>query len=80
MAKLDEIKEEIGWLKIWLGIFVVTMFSMIAWLAGNYDKAEKIIIILDIMAILVFAIAISFINKTAIRKIRSLKDIEKEDG
>ncbi|MFP4332322.1 MAG: hypothetical protein ACLFQJ_03405 [Campylobacterales bacterium] len=79
MAKIDEIKEEIGWLKIWLGIFVVTMFSMIAWLAGNYDKADMLVIFLDVVGILVLAVIISFINKKAIKRIRSLRDIERED-
>lgn len=79
MAKIDEIKEEIGWLKIWLGIFVVTMFSMIAWLVGNYEKADSSIVYLDIVGIVVLAIIISYMNSRAIKKIRSLRDIERED-
>ncbi len=37
MAKIDEIKEEINYLKLWLGIVIVTTISMLGWLINNYE-------------------------------------------
>ena len=32
MAKIDEVKEELNYLKVWLGIVVITTISLISWL------------------------------------------------
>jgi len=38
MAKIDVIKEKINYLKVWLGIFVITLISLIGWIVSNYEK------------------------------------------
>jgi len=75
MSKIDEIKEEIGWLKVWLGILVVTMFGMIGWCISHIGKVSNLLLILDGVAIVMIAIIVAIINFTAIKKIRSLKDL-----
>ncbi len=75
MSKIDEIKEEIGWLKVWLGILVVTMFGMIGWGISHIGKVSNLLLILDGIAIIIIAIIVAIINFTAIKKIRSLKDL-----
>jgi hypothetical protein len=75
MSKIDEIKEEIGWLKVWLGILVVTMFGMIGWGISHIGKVGNLLLILDGVSIVVIAIIVGIINFTAIKKIRSLKDL-----
>jgi len=37
MAKIDEIKEELNYLKVWLGIIVLTTIGLISWLLNNYN-------------------------------------------
>ena len=39
MGKIDEIKEEIGWLKVMFGIFTAVDISLLGWLVQNYDQA-----------------------------------------
>lgn len=42
MAKLDVIKEKINYLKVWIGVFVVTLISLIGWLSSNYEEISNI--------------------------------------
>ena len=75
MGKIDEIKEEIGWLKVWLGILVVTMFGMIGWGISHIGKVSNLLLILDAISIVMIAIIVAIINFSAIKKIKSLKDL-----
>ncbi len=72
---MDEIKEEIGWLKVWLGILVVTMFGMIGWGISHIGKVSNLLLILDAVSIVMISIIVAIINFSAIKKIRSLKDL-----
>ena len=75
MSKIDEVKEEIGWLKIWLGILVVTIFGMIGWGISHIGKVSNLLLILDAMSIVMMSVIVAIINFSAIRKIKSLKDL-----
>ena len=75
MAKIDEIKEELNYLKVWLGIIVLTAIGLISWLINNYETSGMIKIISDIIAILVLTFTIFKIDKNIKSKIKSLKDL-----
>ena len=75
MAKIDEIKEELNYLKVWLGIIVITTIGLISWLINNYEISSNIKIIADIIAIIVLTVTILFIDKNIKKKIRTLKDL-----
>ena len=45
MAKIDELKEELGILKFWLGIVAATILALIGWIATNYQKADWLILV-----------------------------------
>ncbi len=46
MARIDKLKEEIGWLKIVFAILIATDISLIAWVIQNYGKIGKFLLIL----------------------------------
>jgi len=75
MAKIDEIKESIGYLKVVLSIMIAIDVSLVAWLYKNYITIE----IFDVSVILVVAVLISaliiYVNRTILQKIRSLRDL-----
>ena len=48
MAKIDVIKEKINYLKVWLGIFVVTLISLVGWTISNYNSILEIKLILTL--------------------------------
>jgi len=75
MAKIDEVKEELNYLKVWLGIIVITTIGLISWLINNYEISSKIKIITDIIAIIVLTITILFIDKNIKKKIKVLGDL-----
>ena len=39
MSAADRLKEQIAYLKLWLGILVVTGISIGGWLVSNWDDA-----------------------------------------
>ena len=51
MSKLDVAKEQIAYLKLWLGIVIVTDISLMGWLLGNFRSAEWPLILGDILAL-----------------------------
>ena len=75
MAKIDEIKESIGYLKVIFSIMIAINISLVAWLYKNYATID----ILDILSLLVLSILISigiiFVNRSILKKIRSLRDL-----
>jgi len=75
MARIDEIKGEINYAKVWLGILVLTNISLISWLINNYETSVELKIYADIIAIFLLTIFISLVHKSIKRKILSLKDI-----
>lgn len=44
MSDLDGLKEEIAYLKLWLGIMIVTGISLISWLLGNFRSAHWVLV------------------------------------
>jgi hypothetical protein len=44
MSELDVAKEEIAYLKIWLGILVVTDISTFGWLISNVGEAITLLL------------------------------------
>ena len=42
MAKVDKLKEEVGWLKIIFSILIATDISLIAWLVQKIDELEEL--------------------------------------
>ncbi|MDD5158894.1 MAG: hypothetical protein PHI47_02490 [Sulfuricurvum sp.] len=77
MSKLDELKEEVNWLGRWLTAFIVTMFALVGWLALNYKTAEEFPFYAATIGVAFFAIAIYLINRSAIKKIRQMKELKK---
>ena len=75
MAEIDEIKEELNYLKVWLGIIVITTIGLVGWLINNYEIASKLKVVADILAIVILTISIIVIDRNIKNKIKSLKDL-----
>jgi len=75
MAKIDEIKEELNYLKVWLGIIIVTTIGLISWLINNYKTSSNFKIIADIIAVIILTVSIIFMDKNIKKKIKSLRDL-----
>lgn len=74
MSKAERLKEEIGWLKIIFAVCVALDASLVAWLAQNYDSARSVIVIAGLVAVIVLATIVVFVNRRAYRRINELED------
>jgi ABC-type Fe3+-siderophore transport system permease subunit len=75
VSKIDKIKEQIGWFKVIFGILSAIAISLIGFLATSYDKAEPIILILALAALLAALGGIIFVNKLVFKKIDELEEL-----
>jgi len=75
MSELDVAKEQIAYLKLWLGIMVVTDISLIGWFIGNYGQASASLLVTDLLAVAVVSVGIVVIHHRIERKIERLRDL-----
>lgn len=75
MSELDVLKEKIAYLKLWLGIIVVTDISLVGWLLGNYAVASWALVVGDVVAISVVSYGIYVLHKRIEKEIERLKEL-----
>jgi 4-hydroxybenzoate polyprenyltransferase len=75
VAKIDRIKEEIGWLKVVFGILVATDISLLAWLAEHFASAPEVQMIVSLVAVVLVTGAIVWVNHLAYAHIKQLEDL-----
>jgi hypothetical protein len=75
VAKIDRIKEEIGWLKVVFGILVATDISLIAWLAENFADTPGVQVIVSLVAVVVVTGVIVWANHLAYIRIKQLENL-----
>jgi len=63
MSELDMLKEKIAYLKLWLGILVMTNISLIGWLVLNYETTKLLLVVSDIAAIVMIAVGILVLHR-----------------
>ena len=75
MAKLDEVKEFIGFLKVVFVTLIAIDTSLIAWIFKNHTLTDKVSVytIFGIIFIITIIICLLFIH--ILRNIKSLKDL-----
>ncbi len=75
MAKIDKIKEQIGWLKVVFGLLFATDLSLVAYLFNKIEFLTTVKIILVLTGLVFTTFAIFVVNKSAMRKIESLEEL-----
>jgi len=61
----------------WLNVSIITDFALIGWTALNYETQKDVLVYSTISAIFGLSIAILMINRSAMKKIRAMKDLKK---
>ena len=72
MGQIDDIKEELNYMKVWLGIIVVTAIGLIGWLVNHHESASML---KTSCGIVVLTIIIVLIDKKIKEKIKSLREL-----
>ena len=77
MARIDEIKEEIGAIKTYLGLLLHLSSLLVQGTAKVFlDNSSELLVVLGVISILVFAGMFAFLARVMHNKIKSLKEIE----
>ena len=77
MAKLDEIKEEIGAIKTYLGFMVAFIITIGAGVAKLFlDNSSELLLLMGVAGIIVFTIIFAFLARVMHNKIKLLKDVK----
>lgn len=74
MAKIDRLKEEVGWLKVVFGVLVAIDASLLGWLAQNYDGTSRLLVLVGSGVAVVVTYAVVRVNRLAYRRIEELED------
>ena len=75
MAKIDKIKETIGYLKVVFGVLVAIDVSIIGWLFKNAQLLSSLKIVISLIAIVATTLAIIFVNRKILQKIDELEEL-----
>jgi hypothetical protein len=75
MSELDLLKEKIAYLKVLIGIFVVTAISLIGWMASNFVAATIWMKSASIFAMMVLLLVIFGLHRRIERLIDQLRDV-----
>lgn len=75
MAKIDEIKEFIGYLKVLIGIAIAVSLSLIVWMFNHYDSLSNFDRVISFIAFIFDLVLAVFLNKKIITQIKSLGDM-----
>lgn len=75
MGKIDKEREEISWIKFWIGVAVAAIMGLVSWFVNHYATADKTLLILDVVSIFVAAVLVIILNKTGLKKIKKLEDL-----
>jgi len=74
LAKIDEVKEFINYLKALLIFILATEVGLIGWIINNFNK-KSVLTYLSIIVIIILSLIVIFINKKIISDIKKLKDL-----
>ena len=75
MAKIDKVKETIGYLKVVFSIFIAIEVSIVGWLFNKGEVISDIKIIISVITIYLIALAIIIVNKKILKRIDELEDL-----
>ena len=72
MSELDRIKEQLVYLRFWLGIMVVTDISLVGWLASTADTVTPSLLSFAIVGIVLLSLGILFLHRQIERRIEQI--------
>ena len=75
MSDLDIAKEKIAYLKVWLGILLVTDISTFGWLVSNVDTATTLLLWAAVIVVVALTSGILLLHRRIDRHIQSLKEL-----
>lgn len=75
MSELDVAREQIAYLKVWLGILVVTDISTFGWLISSLGAATAILLWAAVITVVALTAGILLLHQRIQRHIESLRGL-----
>lgn len=75
MAKIDRIKEDIGWYKIIFGILIASGFSLLGWIADKSATAPTWLVAIAMIGVIGIFTAAYGLHRYAMKQIAKLEDL-----
>jgi len=75
LSELDVAKEKIAYLKVWLGILLVTDISTFGWLISNVETAIPLLLWAAVVVVVALTVGILLLHRRIDRHIQSLKEL-----
>lgn len=75
LAQIDFAKEELGLLKLLLGLMSGIFVALVGWLVTNYDSAKEWLLIACVCVLVIFALAGVFVMKIIFKKLNEIKEL-----
>ena len=75
MSKVDKAKEQIAYLKFWLGVMVVTDISLVGWLVSIPDSEPPHKILGALVAVVVITVSAFAVHRRIEQRIDELEDL-----
>jgi len=75
MSKLDKAKEQIAYLRFWLGVMVVTDISLVGWLVSSAGSAPTHRVMGALVAVVVTTASGFIVHRRVERLIDALEDL-----
>ena len=75
MSELDVAKEQIAYLKFWLGVMVVTDISLFGWLISNASSTSLHLLVGGCLAVIAITVGIVLLHRRIERQIQELRGL-----
>jgi len=75
VSELDHLREEVAYLKVWLGIFVVTDISLVGWLISSSDTATAYKVFLAVCGLVLLSGGIVIVHRRIERRMSRIKEL-----
>jgi len=75
MSEADRLKEQLVYLRLWLGIVVVAEISLIGWLASAVDTAPTRLLTLAIASVVLLGLGIFMLHRQIQRRIDDIGEL-----
>ena len=73
MSELDRIKEQLVYLRFWLGIMVVTEITLVGWLISTPNTADPVLWSLAAVGVILLGFGIFLLHRQIERRIEEVR-------
>jgi heme O synthase-like polyprenyltransferase len=75
VSELDHLKEQVAYLKVWLGIVVVTDISLAGWLISSSESAASLTFVLALAGLVLLSAGIVVLHRRIERRIDRMREL-----